>query len=110
MSLTDPAWLDAQYNNRARVPEHPQIFARWAEASELARERLTCQRSTSRYGDSRARRSTSFPPPRAGAPVLVFIHGGYWRSLDKTDLSFVAPAFVPRARWWWCPTTRCARR
>jgi arylformamidase len=25
--------------------------------------------------------------------VLVFIHGGYWRSLDKNDFSFVAPAF-----------------
>jgi arylformamidase len=26
--------------------------------------------------------------------VLVFIHGGYWRSLDKSDHSFIAPAFV----------------
>ena len=26
----DPAWLDVQYNNRARIPEHPQIFDRWA--------------------------------------------------------------------------------
>jgi arylformamidase len=26
--------------------------------------------------------------------VLVFIHGGYWRSLDKSDFSFVAPAFT----------------
>jgi arylformamidase len=26
--------------------------------------------------------------------VLVFIHGGYWRSLDKADHSFIAPAFV----------------
>jgi arylformamidase len=25
--------------------------------------------------------------------VLVFIHGGYWRSLDKSDFSFIAPAF-----------------
>ncbi len=29
----------------------------------------------------------------AGAPVLVFLHGGYWRALDKSDFSFVAPAF-----------------
>ena len=28
------------------------------------------------------------------APVLVFLHGGYWRSLDKSDHSFVAPAFT----------------
>jgi len=29
-----------------------------------------------------------------GAPVLVYIHGGYWRALDKRDQSFVAPPFV----------------
>jgi arylformamidase len=26
--------------------------------------------------------------------VLVFIHGGWWRALDKRDLSFIAPTFV----------------
>jgi arylformamidase len=26
--------------------------------------------------------------------VVVFIHGGYWRSLDKADHSFIAPAFT----------------
>ena len=36
MPPSDPAWLDAQYNNRARIPEHPQIFERWAKASALA--------------------------------------------------------------------------
>ncbi|WP_244503910.1 alpha/beta hydrolase [Variovorax sp. CF079] len=32
--------------------------------------------------------------PCPGAPVLVYIHGGYWRALDKRDQSFVAPPFV----------------
>ena len=35
-----------------------------------------------------------FVPPRSGAPVLVYIHGGYWRALGKRDQSFVAPPFV----------------
>ena len=39
---------------------------------------------------------TSSPPNSADAPVLVFIHGGYWRALDKRDHSFVAPAFTRR--------------
>lgn len=30
------------------------------------------------------------------APVLVFIHGGYWRSLDKADHGFVAPLYTQR--------------
>ena len=90
MSLTDPAWLDVQYNNRARIPEHPQIFARWTESSKLARERLKGTLDI-RYGDQAGEALDVFPAAQAGAPVLVFIHGGYWRSLDKTDHSFLAP-------------------
>ena len=93
MSLTDPAWLDVQYNNRARIPEHPQIFARWAESSKLARERLKSTLDI-RYGDQPGETLDVFPAAEAGAPVLVFIHGGYWRSLDKSEHSFIAPAFV----------------
>ena len=89
----DPAWLDAQYNNRARVPEHPAIFASWDEASALARSRLTCELDVP-YGDSPAERLDVFPAAQPGSPVLVFIHGGWWRSLDKANHSFVAPAFV----------------
>ena len=33
-----------------------------------------------------------FEAPGPWAPIVVFIHGGYWRSLDKSDHSFVAPA------------------
>ena len=93
MSLNDPAWLDVQYNNRARIPEHPQIFARWAESSALARERLKSQLDI-RYGDQPGEVLDVFPASQASAPVLVYIHGGYWRSLDKADHSFIAPAFV----------------
>jgi arylformamidase len=28
--------------------------------------------------------------------VVVFIHGGYWRSLDKADHSFIAPTFTAK--------------
>ncbi|WP_088285989.1 alpha/beta hydrolase [Ideonella sp. A 288] len=89
----DDAWHDAQYNNRARVPEHAQLLSRWAEASALARQGLT-HRLDLPYGESPAERLDVFPAARPGSPVLVFIHGGYWRSLDKADHSFVAPVFV----------------
>ena len=46
------------------------------------------------YGDSAAERLDVFPASQPGSPVLVFIHGGWWRSLDKADHSFIAPLFV----------------
>lgn len=91
--LRDPAWYDAQYNNRARVPEAAPILARWTEASALARQGLRGEIDVP-YGDSAAERLDVFAADRAGAPVLVFVHGGWWRALDKADHSFIAPAFV----------------
>lgn len=92
--LDDPAWLDAEYNNRARVPEAAGLLARWAEASALARDGSPHKRLDQRYGDGPNESLDIFPAATAGAPVLFFIHGGYWRALDKSDVSFVAPSFV----------------
>ncbi len=93
MTVCDPHWLDSQYDNRANVPEHPAIFERWDRTSALARSRMACELDVP-YGRSAAEKLDVFPAARDGSPVLVFIHGGWWRSLDKKDFSFVAPAFV----------------
>lgn len=93
MSRNDPAWLNAQYDNRARVADHGRHLARWPEASALARARSDC-RLDLRYGDGPSETLDLFLPARPGAPVLVYLHGGYWRALDKSDFSFVAPAFT----------------
>ena len=93
MAHPDSAWFDAQYNNRARVPEVAQILPRWAEASALARSRMTVLPDLA-YGGGPGETLDVFPARASGAPVLVFIHGGYWRALDKSDHSFVAPSFV----------------
>jgi arylformamidase len=89
--------LDAQYNNRALVPEHAQYFERWARDSKTARDRQACLLDLA-YGHGPGETLDVFRAKRRDdqplAPVLVFIHGGYWRSLDKSDHSFLAPAFV----------------
>jgi arylformamidase len=92
--LDDPAWLDAQYNNRARVPEAVAILARWAKASALARDGSPAKRLDLRYGNGPNETLDVFPATQPGAPILFFVHGGYWRALDKSDHSFVAPSFV----------------
>ncbi|KNZ33713.1 MAG: esterase [Methylibium sp. NZG] len=93
MTRPDPTWLDAQYNNRARVADAAQILERWARASALAREKSDARLDLP-YGDGDKETLDVFPAARENAPVLVFIHGGYWRALDKSDASFVAPSFV----------------
>ena len=92
----DPAWLDSMYNNRALVPDHATYFGRWAQSSLQARQSLPCTLDEP-YGPRAGEKLDVFPSTPAGrhaAPVLVFIHGGYWRSLDKADHAFIAPAFV----------------
>lgn len=93
MSAFDPAWLDVQYNNRARIPEHPQIFERWARASARVREGMTTVLDVA-YGDGPNETLDVFPAAQRGSPVLVFIHGGWWRSLDKSEHSFLAASLV----------------
>ncbi len=95
MSRPDPAWLNRMYNNRALVPEHAQHFALWNHESAQVRAVLPCSLDVS-YGASASEKLDIFPGAPVGTgpgrPVVVFIHGGYWRSLDKADHSFVAPA------------------
>lgn len=92
MDLNDGAWLDRMYNNRALVPEHEEHFARWRRESKRARAQNECVLDVP-YGPSKLQTLDVFPAQRARAQTVVFIHGGWWRSLDKSDHSFVAPTF-----------------
>ena len=95
----DPAWLDSQYNNRALVPEYAAFFERWARGQRPIRAQFDGLIDVA-YGHEAGETLDVFPVRRKDgeglAPVLVFIHGGYWRSLDKADHSFVASTFVKR--------------
>ncbi|MGF1608644.1 MAG: alpha/beta hydrolase [Kiloniellales bacterium] len=90
----DQDGLDRQFNLRARWPEHPTYFARWENDSAAVRERLPARLDLA-YGTSPGERLDLFPAAGSGqAPLLAFIHGGYWQALDKSDFSYLAPAFV----------------
>ena len=88
-----PAWYDAMYNNRALVPAFAQHMADWRARSRAARGAPGVFLDQA-YGAAAAETLDVFCPARSDAPVLVFIHGGYWRALDKADHSFVASAFT----------------
>lgn len=86
---------EAEYNNRARVPENPELMAGWARDAAAYR------------GQNAPRRIAYGPGPRhvidvfAGGgrsegkgedkvPLVVFIHGGYWQALDGSSFSHMA--------------------
>ena len=89
----DPAWLEQQYDNRALVPDYASHLQKWAEASDWTRRHADAVLDQ-RYGDGANETLDLFRASAPNAPVLVFIHGGYWRALDKRDFSFVAPSFT----------------
>jgi arylformamidase len=87
---------EAEYDNRARVPEHPQIFARWAADSQAYRAglRQSCQ-ARIRYG-STPREIIDLFDVRPEVPLAVFIHGGWWRNFDPSLFSHCAAGLNAR--------------
>ncbi|NJC41169.1 arylformamidase [Brevundimonas alba] len=81
--------LEAEYNNRARVPDHQTVMLRWRAAAEAAR--LATPPQEIAYGPGEREVMDLFS---AGddAPVAVFLHGGYWQALDRSWFSGLAPA------------------
>ena len=91
--VADAASLSRLYNNRELVPDHASFLARWNEQSRVARSRMTSHLDL-RYGDMPGETIDLFPARKGDGSCLMFIHGGYWRSLDKRDFSWLAPALV----------------
>ena len=84
--------MDPLYNNRAAVPDHLKIFERWRAQSLLTRQTRSCELNIPYGRDSK--QTLDIFPANENRGLVVFIHGGYWRSLDKNDFSFVAEPFL----------------
>jgi len=90
----DPAALERGYNARATVADVDAELRAYREASLPMYDRLPCQRDLA-YGPSPDETLDLFPvPDDPAAPLLVFIHGGYWRALAKEDSVFMASQLV----------------
>jgi arylformamidase len=85
-------FVEREYNNRALVPGHPAYFARWEKDSVYVREILKPHLDLP-YGPHARQRIDVFPAAGARG-TLMFIHGGYWRSLDKAMFSWLAASWV----------------
>lgn len=87
------AYYEAQYNNRLAIPDAARYNARGIERSAAARTRLAARLDLA-YGPSPRQRIDLYPAAAPGAPILSFIHGGYWRSRDKSEFAFIAEPLV----------------
>jgi arylformamidase len=92
MTAVPAGWAEREYNLRAAFLDHAQWFARWAADSAAARDRLEASLDL-RYGAG-PRQTIDLFPSAARRGTLLFIHGGYWRAMDKCDHAFVAPPLV----------------
>ncbi len=87
--------FEAAYNPRVAVPDFQEHFKRWEAQAEAAGARLSGYRDVP-YGPHTMQKLDIFQPTGQSRGLLVFIHGGYWRTLDKNVQTFVAPPYVER--------------
>ncbi|HLA20974.1 MAG TPA: alpha/beta hydrolase [Pseudolabrys sp.] len=89
---------EVEYDNRARVPEHPEIFARWQCEAAAFREAARGAELGLRYGPGPRQTVDLFPAKDddTQTPLALFIHGGWWRSLEPAMFSHMAAG--PNAR------------
>lgn len=92
--FTDQASLDAAYDPSRTAADAAGMMAGWQTRSERALARLAGQLDV-RYGPTVAEHLDVFPAG-SGAPLHIFIHGGYWRRFAARDFAWIAEPLVAR--------------
>jgi arylformamidase len=95
---------EAEYNNRRAVPEYEEIAARWAKATaawvaeaDILADQPYGPGERQRYDLYRARGATN-------APLVIYIHGGYWQRGDRKAVGFVTKELNARGIDVACPS------
>jgi arylformamidase len=90
--------LDAEYDNRARVPGSSAILAAWSRDAAAFRAAWPRRHLDVPYGPSERERLDLFLPETDAAtmPLALFIHGGYWQALDHRQVSHFARGLLLR--------------
>jgi arylformamidase len=90
----DAAWYEHQYNPRMTVSNASAILDGWRKRSMLLRNALSPM-TDFKYG-SHPRENIDLFRASGAEATLVFIHGGYFRSLSKLETSFIVEPYVAR--------------
>jgi arylformamidase len=81
--------INLSFMPRRSVADPDGWLAREAAFSEKVRSAFKGARLDVPYGDSPLQRLDIFPTDRKNAPIHVYIHGGFWRALDKSSYSHI---------------------
>lgn len=91
----DRAALDRDYSPSGLVDSLDAYLDMYADRSAKARDRLSAQaRLDLGYGPHARHRLDLFCTTGKNAPLVVFLHGGFWSALDESYFSFPAPVFL----------------
>ena len=85
--------LDREYNVEKSVPDFGIYVTHFLGNSAAARDALT-HRADVPYGPTKAETANVFPAAAPSSPVLIFVHGGYWKALTAHVFDMVAPGPV----------------
>lgn len=85
--------LDREYSPSSRVTDLDVHLARYATDSARARARLPVHLGVD-CGPLPEQRLDLFPAPDPHAPLFVFVHGGYWQELSRSEAAFAARDFL----------------
>jgi len=90
-----PDEMEYQYQPRESVPEFPELSKIRAAQAKKVRETAKSWLNIA-YGSSGRESLDIYAADKPGGPVLVYIHGGYWRSGSKEDNCNFVPTFTKR--------------
>ncbi len=93
--MTIDPWLDREYDTVATVPSLAPYATAFVERSLATRARYAPEIDVA-YGDHPRERLDLFPASAAGSPLVLFVHGGYWRRFSKDEFAFTIAPYVAR--------------
>ena len=86
--------LDLEYDMRRRCPHFAETFKTLDPLNQRMRNNYECMLDV-KFGDTDLQKLDVWKG-KGGSPILLFIHGGYWKAFDKNMFQFIAERFVEK--------------
>ena len=88
--------LDDAYANAAYIPEGDSFPAKWETEAVAFRDMTEGAELDLAYGPAARQKLDLFRPQGQAKGLLIFVHGGFWRMLDKSYWSHLAAGALGR--------------